>query len=336
VAQPNPDWLQNLISRIPAYPGHRASVNDRLKDLFFAQLPNENTRAAYASALRYFFHFCEANAVMIEEASPRLIAAWLKTAGKSPRTQRVYLAAVRRFYNELGLAGILKGNPATIVRLERLDIREGATSVFEPQELNAFFASQVRHSLLTLRNVALFRTLFHQVPRVSAVVNLRVGDYHARGNVYFLRLKEKRGKINSFPVHPRAREALDDWLSTSGLSGSPDAPLFPRFSVYRDTLFSTPGPDGRPIFQPLNRRAVYRLIRRITANAGIQKKLGCHSFRATGITFFLKNGGSVEIAQRFAQHRDRSTTDLYDRRGDDILQDEIVRIDLPRPTKKSS
>jgi hypothetical protein len=40
-----------------------------------------------------------------------------------------------------------------------------------------------------------------------------------------------------------------------------------------------------------------------------------HSFRATGITNFLENGGTLEVAQRIAGHADSRTTKLYDRRG---------------------
>jgi hypothetical protein len=40
----------------------------------------------------------------------------------------------------------------------------------------------------------------------------------------------------------------------------------------------------------------YAMIRRRAAAAGIATKLGNHSFRATGITAYLKNGGTLEKA----------------------------------------
>jgi integrase len=68
-----------------------------------------------------------------------------------------------------------------------------------------------------------------------------------------------------------------------------------------------------------------RLGRRAEA-ADIQTSIGCHSFRATGITEYLRNGGKLEIAQAMANHESARTTGLYDRRTDQINLDEVERI----------
>jgi integrase len=60
--------------------------------------------------------------------------------------------------------------------------------------------------------------------------------------------------------------------------------------------------------------------------AGIKTEIGCHTFRATGITAYLKNGGKLEIAQQMAAHESARTTGLYDRRNDQIALDEVERI----------
>jgi integrase/recombinase XerD len=51
-----------------------------------------------------------------------------------------------------------------------------------------------------------------------------------------------------------------------------------------------------------------------------------HSFRATGITNYLENGGTLEVAQRIAGHADSRTTKLYDRRGQKVLLEDMERI----------
>ncbi|MGB4100688.1 MAG: tyrosine-type recombinase/integrase [Alphaproteobacteria bacterium] len=70
----------------------------------------------------------------------------------------------------------------------------------------------------------------------------------------------------------------------------------------------------------------YRMIRRRAAEAGIRTKVGNHSFRATGITEYLRNGGKLEIAQQMANHESARTTGLYDRRNDQVSLDEVERI----------
>jgi integrase len=71
---------------------------------------------------------------------------------------------------------------------------------------------------------------------------------------------------------------------------------------------------------------VYRMICRRADAAEIRTQIGCHSFRATGITEYLKNGGRLEIAQQMANHESTRTTGLYDRRGDQVKLDEVERI----------
>jgi site-specific recombinase XerD len=72
------------------------------------------------------------------------------------------------------------------------------------------------------------------------------------------------------------------------------------------------------------------MIGRRAARAGILTKAGNHTFRATGITTFLSNGGSLENAQAMANHASTRTTQLYDRRRDEFTLDEIERIVLKR------
>ena len=71
---------------------------------------------------------------------------------------------------------------------------------------------------------------------------------------------------------------------------------------------------------------VWRMIQRRGKKAGIKTQIGCHSFRATGITVYLENGGALEKAQTMANHESPRTTKLYDRTRDQITLDEVERI----------
>jgi hypothetical protein len=65
-----------------------------------------------------------------------------------------------------------------------------------------------------------------------------------------------------------------------------------------------------------------------TADAGFNNRIGCHAFRATGITAYLEAGGTLENAQAMAAHESPRTTKLYDRTGDEITLDEVERITI--------
>jgi integrase/recombinase XerD len=76
----------------------------------------------------------------------------------------------------------------------------------------------------------------------------------------------------------------------------------------------------------LDQRSALSMIKRRAEDAGLPSSICCHTFRATGITAYLENGGTVENAQAIAAHESPRTTKLYDRRSDTISLDEIERI----------
>ena len=100
------------------------------------------------------------------------------------------------------------------------------------------------------------------------------------------------------------------------LRGDPKGPLFRTIG----------GGTGRLTRTTLPQANAYPMIRLRAAAAGIATKLGNHSFRATGITAYLKNGSTLEKAAAMANHASTRTTQLYDRRRDEVSLDEVERI----------
>ncbi len=72
----------------------------------------------------------------------------------------------------------------------------------------------------------------------------------------------------------------------------------------------------------------WRIVRRRAVAAGIAAPIGCHTFRATGITAYLLNGGTLEHAQAMAAHESPRTTKLYDRTEERLTREEVERIRL--------
>ena len=102
----------------------------------------------------------------------------------------------------------------------------------------------------------------------------------------------------------------------AGIRDGGKSPLF-RSAVGRtDTLTD----------KPMNRVDAWRMIQRRAADLGARVRIGCHTFRATGITAYLEAGGTLENAQAMAAHESPRTTKLYDRTDDEITLDEVERI----------
>ena len=103
------------------------------------------------------------------------------------------------------------------------------------------------------------------------------------------------------------------------LLGAEDGPLFHTLTRQRD------GFTGRR----LTRREVLAMVKRRCRAAGLGEQFSNHTFRATGITAYLENGGQLEHAQFIAAHASPRTTKLYDRRAQKAsLDDEVERIIL--------
>ena len=78
----------------------------------------------------------------------------------------------------------------------------------------------------------------------------------------------------------------------------------------------------------MSRVDAWYMIQRRAADAKLETSIGNHTFRATGITDYLTNGGKLEIAQRMAGHANAKTTGLYDRRNDDISVSEVEKVGI--------
>ena len=132
----------------------------------------------------------------------------------------------------------------------------------------------------------------------------------------WFRLHEKGGKEHQVPAHHRAIAYVEAYLEAAGISGLGRTPLF-RASL---------GRTGRLTDQGITEAGVLQMIKRRSRGAGLPPEISCHTFRATGITAFLANGGELSKAQAIAGHESPRTTKLYDRTAEELTLDEIERI----------
>jgi len=209
-------------------------------------------------------------------------------------------------------------NPAHAVRGPRHSVSKGATAVISSVEARELLDSMDRSTVVGLRDRALVATMAFTFARVSAVVSLKVEDYYTQRKRWWLRLREKNGKINQMPCHHKLEAYLDAYLAAAGIAEDRKGPLF-RAAI---------GRTGKLSSRPVSRTDVWYMVRRRAADAQLETSIGCHTFRATGITDYLTNGGKLEIAQRMAGHANAKTTGLYDRRSDDISLSEVEKIGI--------
>jgi integrase len=221
----------------------------------------------------------------------------------------------RGLFDWLARHGVLETNPAAPVRGPAYTIRRGKTPILTAAEAKRLIESIETDSLVGLRDRALIAVMVYSFARVSAAVGMDVEDLVQTAGRSWLRLHEKGGKVHEMPVHHRLLEHLEAYMGAVG-PPAPKAPLF-RAAI---------GRTGKLGAERLSRHDAYAMVRRRATKAGVVEKIGNHSFRGTGITTYLENEGTLELAQEMANHASPRTTKLYDRRGDKITQDAVERI----------
>lgn len=297
-----------------------AAAQVRFLEFFAAAIRNPNTRRAYARAARDFLAWCAAHGVReLAAITPMHVAGWVEDLGAtlSAPTVKQRLAAVRHLLDWLVTGQVIPHNPASSVRGPAHSARTGRTPVLEPDEARALIEAIDLAAPTGLRDRALVGLMVYTFARVGAALAMRREDVFVQGRRLWVRLHEKGGKRHEMPCHHLLEEYLSAYIESLG----PEAPKTPLFRTLSRT---TKRLGERPLTQP----DAFAMVRRRAKAAGIATLIGNHTFRATGITTYLKNGGTLENAAAMAGHASTRTTQIYDRRRDEITQAEVERVRL--------
>jgi len=308
-----------VVPRVIADAGDAAAR--RFLEFFAATIRNKNTRMAYYRAVCQFFAWCDRHQIGgIADIEPLHVAAYienLQTTMSKP-TVKQHLAAIRMLFDWLVTGQVVATNPAHAVHGPKHVVKRGKTTVLTAEQARELLDSIDTSTLVGLRDRALISVMTFAFARIGAAVAMRVEDYYPKGKRWWVRLHEKGGKRHEMPAHHNLEAYLDAYIKAAGVGDDGKSPLFRSAAGRTDTL----------TIKSMNRVDAYRMIQRRAAELGMRIKVGCHTFRATGITAYLEAGGTLENAQAMAAHESPRTTKLYDRTGDEITLDEVERITI--------
>ncbi len=309
---------------------------ERFLTYFTDNIRNAHTRRAYHRWVLYFFDWCESLSLDFKAVKSFHVSAFIEALMSDKahqivpdkRTDGPYrkssvkqaLAAIRMLYDWLIIGQVCAFNPAQAVRGPKHVVNKGLTPVLSDDEMVQLLSSIDTSHVVGLRDRALIGMMVYTFGRVGAVTEMNVRDYFPQGKRWHVRLHEKGGKEHEMPVHSVLEKYLDEYLHVAGIAEEKNTPLFP--TTYRKTKRLT----GNRIHQ----RNVLDMIQKRARQAGIATPITNHSFRATGITNYLRNGGTREKAQYMANHSSARTTQLYDRREDEVTVQEIEKVRFDR------
>ena len=253
-----------------------------------------HTHQLYSVALRRWFGWCETNGLDplagIQRAHVELYIRHLHESGLRDSSVNTMMHGVRGFFRFAHIDGLIAADPAVYARLPKVHADETRTQGLDRLELIRFL--QVAQTI-TVHHGALAYLLGINALRASEAAAVRIEDYQEtlRGH-RVLHLVGKGSRPATMPLTVPVLRVLEACRGqrTQG-------PL-----VLRPT-------SGKPI----DRRDVYRVVRRIAKAADIPRHISPHSLRHAAITNALDAGVPLHDAQILARHADPRTTEHYDR-----------------------
>lgn len=289
----------------------------RFVEFFISNIRNANTRMAYLRNVTRFCDWCDQRNLTLEQTEPTLIAFYIEELGKnlSRPSVKQHLAAIRMLFDFFVTGGILKVNPASSVRGPKHVVVKGKTPVLQPQDARHLLDSIPTDTIAGLRDRALISLMLYTFARVGAAVAVDVDDVYMNGRRWWVRLKEKGGRQHEMPLHHTAEEFVLAYMDAADLHGQKKMPLF-RTLGRRRNLTET----------RLLRQDALDIIKRRARDATLGTSICNHSMRASGITAYMMNGGTLERAQQMAAHASSRTTNMYNRANDSVTLDEVERI----------
>ncbi|MDQ3421875.1 MAG: tyrosine-type recombinase/integrase [Actinomycetota bacterium] len=260
---------------------------------YLARYPG-HTHQLYAAALRRWFGWCETNGLDplagIQRAHIELYIRHLHESGLRDSSVNTMMHGVRGFFRFAHIDGLITADPAVYARLPRVHADETRTQGLDRLELIRFL--QIAQTI-TVHHGALAYLLGINALRASEAAAVGIEDFQEtlRGH-RVLHLVGKGSKPATMPLTVPVLRALEACRGerTAG-------PLVLRPN------------SGKPI----DRRDVYRMVRRIAKTAGIPLHVSPHSLRHAAITNALDAGVPLRDAQILARHAHPRTTEHYDR-----------------------
>ncbi|MGI4746198.1 MAG: tyrosine-type recombinase/integrase [Janthinobacterium lividum] len=312
-------WSSAAVPITVAQSGNQAAR--RFLEFFAVTIRNPNTRMSYYRAACQFFAWCDTNGLTeLTDIEPMHVAAYIETLLRKfeKPTTKQHVAALRMLFDWLVTGQVIATNPVRSVRGPRHAVKTGKTTVLNTEDTRQLLDSIDISTVIGLRDRALIAVMTFAFARVGAVVAMRLEDYYPKGKRWWIRLHEKGGKRHEMPAHHTLEAYLDAYIEAASITGAGRMPLFRAIPGRLDVVSD----------RAMTRTDVWRMVQRRTTPLRLRVKIGCHSFRATGITAYLEAGGTLENAQLMAAHESPRTTKLYDRTGDVITLDEVERINI--------
>lgn len=203
------------------------------------------------------------------------------------------ISVLKSFFKYLATEDIIADNPAE--NLDSPRVSRTLPSVLTIDEVNKIFDSVNLSDKSGLRDRALLETMYASGLRVSEVINLEISSIFFEEG--FLRILGKGSKERIVPIGLTALNYLEKYCNSERNQIKNQDSQNYVFLNFRGKRMS--------------RMAVWNIVKKYSAAAGIRKEIHPHTLRHTFATHLLEGGADIRIIQEMLGHSDISTTQIY-------------------------
>ncbi len=257
---------------------------------------SENSIYSYTYDIKKFQGFLSEHSRDILEVEADDISAFLKEQKRkkiSSRSLARAVAALRQFYKYLKDENKVKANPAE--KIQTPEVKKSLPDYLTLEEIDELFGVIREDDPYELRDKAMFELLYSSGLRISEACNLRLEDVDLEN--MFLTVRGKGGRERLVPFGEKSLQIMSRYLENAR-----DDILKSRYSEY---LFISKKGDF------LNRKSVWRLLKKYLARTNIKKVVTPHTFRHSFATHLIENNADLRSVQELLGHIDISTTQIY-------------------------
>ncbi len=269
------------------------AIEDFLQYLRLERGLAENTLLAYRCDLREFAgSIKEDNPIFVSTVTVNGYFSQLAKLGRKPSTLARKISGLKHFFGYLKDRGLIKDSPARAYSAPKI-------SRYHPDHLSAAEIDSIIKAInpddkLARRNRAIVELLYGSGLRLSELQNLKIGNIEFEAG--FLRIIGKGNKQRLVPMGDFARKAVRDYLDQDGADSRSNG---------RNFVFK--GRGGKN----LSRVGLWKIIKKLVAQAGISKAVTPHTFRHSFATHLVQGGADLRTLQEMLGHADISTTEIY-------------------------
>lgn len=218
--------------------------------------------------------------------------------GLAPTSVNTYLRLCKSIFNVLKEYEYVQVNPFS--HIESVKIQNKRVKMVSKEDINILLRNLDKKYYTDFRTYVIVLVLLDTMGRIGEVLELTKEDIDFENQtIYFSKTKNNNYRFVNFSV--KTKRYLKEYIEITE--------EFNSEYVFLNSYGNKLSPD-----------TFRKSLREYSKKFGINKSFSCHSFRHTGATEFLSNGGSVRVLQKILGHSRITTTEIYTHVNEELIK----------------